>query len=473
LECDVNEPDKNRFRILVVEDNDTMREGMVAVLQKEGYAVEEASDGAAALALLEKRGVDLVITDHRMAGMEGLELLSRIKAGWPETEVVLITAYGTVELAVEAMKAGAWDFITKPFSGDALRLKADRVRAVVAERRKVSLLSDENRYLRDEFGGRFDEGAMVGDSPVMREVYETLRKVAASESTVLVFGESGTGKELVARAIHIQSRRKNGPFIRVACGALAEGVLESELFGHEKGSFTGAIRQKRGRFELADEGSLFLDEIGDITAATQVKLLRVLQEKEFERVGGEETVHVNVRIIAATHRDLLEQVRQGRFREDLYYRLHILPVRLPPLRDRKEDIPLLAGHFLKKISAGIRKSGVFITEDGIGILKEYDWPGNVRELENVLERALVLSENNRIDAESLSFLSVRPEGMDIAKEGLDLEAALASVEKRFLERAMDEAKGVKAKAAKILHIKESALYYKLEKYGLIRKDGTS
>ena len=465
----MNDANRNLFRILVVEDNDTMREGMVAVLRKEGYSVEEVSTGVDALALLEKKAADLVITDHRMAGMEGLELLGRIKSERPDTEVMLITAYGTVELAVEAMKAGAWDFITKPFSSDVLALKADRVFQIVRERKKISRLNDENQYLRDEFSGRFNDGAMVGDSPRMRTVFETIRKIAASDSSVLIFGESGTGKELVARAIHLHSERKKGPFIRVACGALAEGVLESELFGHEKGSFTGAIRQKHGRFELADKGTLFLDEIGDILATTQIKLLRVLQEKEFERVGGEETLSVDVRIITATHRDLLELVRQGRFREDLYYRLHILPIHLPPLRERREDIPLLAEHFLRKISAEIRKPGFAITDDGLRMLSAYDWPGNVRELENVLERALVLSEKNQIDSDSLSFLSVHPTGMEVAKDGMGLEAAIASLEKRLLEQAMEEAKGVKAQAAKKLNIKESALYYKLDKYGLIRK----
>jgi len=460
--------DRGQFRILVAEDNDTMREGMVAVLQKEGYAVEEASDGAAALAALERKPADLVITDLRMAGMGGLELLKTARTRRPATEVILITAYGTIELAVEAMKAGAWDFITKPFSGDALKLKADRAFAFASERRKVSRLRDENQYLRDEFGGG-GEPAMVGRSPKMAAVFQDIRKIAASESSVLIFGESGTGKELVARAIHMQSSRSGGAFIRVACGALAEGILESELFGHEKGAFTGAIRQKPGRFELADRGTLFLDEIGDISPATQVKLLRVLQEKEFERVGGEETLRVDVRIIAATHRDLMEEVRRGRFREDLYYRLHILPLHLPPLRERKEDIPLLADHFIRRLAPDIRRSTAELTDDGIRMLTSYDWPGNVRELENVLERALVLSEHNRIDSESLSFLTVRPKGMEVASEDMDLDEALASVEKRMLEQALSETKGIKARAAKLLGIKESALYYKLEKYGLIRK----
>jgi two-component system, NtrC family, response regulator HydG len=460
------------FRILVVEDNDTMREGMVAVLKKEGYAVSEASNGASALECLQSMAADLVITDHRMSGMEGVELLKRVKSQWPGTEVLFITAYGTVELAVEAMKAGAWDFLTKPFPADTLKLKAERVFRIVSERRAASRLEDENRYLRDEFAAGSGTGKLVGGSPVMIEVLRTLGKIASTESSVLVFGESGTGKELVAKAIHTQSLRRDGPFIRVACGALAEGVLESELFGHEKGAFTGAIRQKRGRFELADGGTLFLDEIGDITAATQVKLLRVLQEREFERVGGEETIHVDVRIIAATHRDLLAEVGRGRFREDLYYRLHILPIRLPPLRERREDVPLLAAHFLKKLSRELRKPQASLSDDAIRILMAYAWPGNVRELENVLERALVLSETGRIEAENLTFLSPESPGTGVAMDGMDLDAALDSLEKRMIERAMTESGGVKARAAKLLGVKESALYYKLEKHGLIPKSTT-
>jgi two-component system, NtrC family, response regulator HydG len=461
------------FRVLVVEDNDTLREGMTAVLQKEGYDVRAEPDGPAALARFAEKPPDLVITDFRMAGMDGLELLNRIKGLRPETEVVLVTAFGTVDLAVEAMKAGAWDFLPKPFSGDALRLKADRVFQIVSERRAASRLADENLYLRDEFVGRVGEGGIVGRSAPMRAVFADIRKIAASESSVLIFGESGTGKELVARAVHEAGGRSAGPFIRVACGALAEGILESELFGHEKGAFTGAIRQKRGRFELADGGTLFLDEIGDVSLSTQVKMLRVLQEREFERVGGEETLRVDVRIIAATHRDLQAEVRAGRFREDLYYRLHILPVRLPPLRERREDIPLLAEHFLRKLSAGLRKPGVRLTDGAIRILESYDWPGNVRELENVLERALVLSGEDRIDAENLSFLAGRPEGMEVAKDGMDLDATLEAVERRLLEQALALSGGVKARAAKMLNIKESALYYKLEKYGLVTKPGSS
>ncbi len=454
------------FRILVVEDNDTLREGMTAVLEKEGYDVRAESDGAAALRVFEERPADLVITDFRMAGMDGLALLGRIKGLRPETEVMMVTAFGTVDLAVEAMKAGAWDFLPKPFSGDALKLKADRVFRIVSERRAASRLADENLYLRDEFVGRVGENGIVGRSDRMRAVFADIRKIASSDSSVLIFGESGTGKELVARAVHERSGRSAGPFIRVACGALAEGILESELFGHEKGAFTGAIRQKRGRFELADGGTLFLDEIGDITPSTQVKLLRVLQEREFERVGGEETIRVDVRIIAATHRDLQADVKAGRFREDLYYRLHILPVRLPPLRERREDIRLLADHFIRRMSSQMRKPGVTLSDEGIRILECYDWPGNVRELENVLERALVLSDDDRIGSENLSFLSVKPEGMDVAKDGMDLDATLEAVEKRLLEKAMTLSGGVKARAAKLLNIKESALYYKLEKYGI-------
>jgi len=460
---------EGKLRILVVEDNDTMREGMTQVLRKAGYDVAQASSGADGLEWLDKHEIDLVITDYKMTGMDGLEVLKGVKTRAPRAEVMMITAYGTIELAVDAMKAGAWDFVTKPFSQDELKLKVNRVAELIHERQTSLRLAEENRYLKEEVGVRFNYGEIVGESKTMKKIYETIEKVSRSDSSVLITGESGTGKELVARAIHFNSPRKEAPFIRVNCGALAEGVLESELFGHEKGAFTNAIRRKKGRFELAHRGTLFLDEIGDIPLGTQVKLLRVLQEKEFERVGGEETIRVDVRLIAATHRDLSREVDEGRLREDLYYRLYILPIHLPPLKERKEDIPLLAEHFLVNLSHELKKPGIALTRGAMDVLTAYEWPGNIRELANVLERAVVLAEGNTIDVEELGFMAQKKAGTKIAERTLDLDTRLTDLEKQLLSQAMEATKGVKAKAARLLGIKEGALYYKLEKYGLIEK----
>lgn len=465
----VNEKSKATIRILVVEDNDAMRDGMVQVLRKGGYDVAEAAGGIEGLSLLDERNIDLVITDYKMTGMDGLQFLNEIKDRLPETEVIVITAYGTIDLAVDAMRAGAWDFITKPISKDELRLKVDRTAELIQERRIASRLAEENRYLKEEEDIRFNYGEIVGESKKMREIYRTIEKVAGNDTSVLILGESGTGKELVARAIHFNSLRKDRAFIRVNCGALAEGVLESELFGHERGAFTNALRRKKGRFELADRGTLFLDEIGDIPLGTQVKLLRVLQEKEFERVGGEETIRVDVRMIAATHRDLLGEVRQGGFREDLYYRLYILPIELPPLRERKKDIPLLARHFLKNLSNEMKKPEMLLSEEALAALVAYDWPGNIRELANVLERAVVLTDGNKIEAENLGFMIQGSKGTKIAEISLNLETRLASLERELLGEALKATKGVKAKAARLLGIKEGALYYKLGKYELMEK----
>ena len=457
------------LKILVVEDNDTMREGMVQVLGKAGYDVVEASGGAEGLDILNSHQTHLVITDYKMAGMDGLAFLMEIKKRWPRIEVIVITAYGTIELAVNAMKAGAGDFITKPFSKEALILKVGRAAELIRQRREMDRLTDENRYFKEEEHLRFNFGEIVGESEKMKAVYRLIDKVSQSDSSVLITGESGTGKELVARAVHFHSSRKDGQFIRVNCGALAEGVLESELFGHEKGAFTNAIKRKKGRFELAHGGTLFLDEIGDIPLNTQIKLLRVLQEKEFERVGGEETVAVDVRLIAATHRDLSLEVKEGRFREDLYYRLYILPIALPPLRERREDIPLIADHFMKNLCQDLVKANAVLSPSAVETLMAYDWPGNIRELGNVLERAVVLAEAERIEAEDLGFMIHESKGTKIAENSLDLELRLAALERDLLEQALEVSKGVKAKAARLLGIKEGALYYKLEKYGLMEK----
>lgn len=458
-------------KILIIEDNDTMREGMAAIVGKMKHECESASNGQSGLELLATSAFDMVVTDYKMEGMDGLEVLRQVKEKYPATEVLMITAYGTIELAVEAMKLGAVDFITKPFSHDEFRLKIERIVERIRERKELARLSEENIYLRDELAEQFNYGEIIGKSRAMQEVFRTIEKVAATDSSVLIYGESGTGKELVARAIHQSSSRKDKPFVRVNCGALVENLLESELFGHEKGAFTGAIKRKKGRFELAHQGSIFLDEIGDISPNMQLKLLRVLQEKEFERVGSEETIQVDVRVLAATNKNLSELVQQGKFREDLFYRLHIIPIYLPPLRERKEDIPLLAQHFLKQLAAELNKPVRQLSDAALEKMANYPWPGNVRELENVLERALVLSDKPVIDAADLPILQAT--GSDRLPNDLldrfrfNLNETLAAVEKQLLEKALIETGGNKNQAAKLLGIGTSLLYYKLEKYKII------
>ena len=459
--------------ILIIEDNDTMREGMAAIIQRMGHECDEARDGLAGIKLVESNNYELIVSDYRMKGMNGIEVLKQVKQQAPTSEVLIITAYGTIELAVEAMKLGAVDFITKPFSHDEFKLKIQRLLDRIKERKELARISDENVYLRDELEQRFNYGEIIGNSKVMQDVYRTIEKVAATDSSVLIYGESGTGKELVARAIHKLSPRKNKPFIRVNCGALAETLLESELFGHEKGAFSGAIKRKKGRFELAQQGSIFLDEIGDISPNMQTKLLRVLQEREFERVGGEETIQVDVRILAATNKNLAEQVEKGKFREDLYYRLFIVPIYLPALRDRKEDIPLLVDFFMKKLNSELKKNPIQISKAALEKLIAYPWLGNVRELENVLERAIVLCESQMLDVHDLPVLSqlcsTKVPSDIIERYQLSLNDTLYEVEKQLIQKAMHNSEGNKSEAARQLGIKVNLLYYKLEKYDLIKK----
>lgn len=460
-------------KLLIIDDNDTMREGMVAIVKKLGLECDEAKDGNSGVNLVKKNDYHLVVTDYRMEGLNGIEVLKQVKNQSPKTEVMVITAYGSIELAVEAMKYGAVDFITKPFSHDEFKIKVQRILDRVNEKRELTRISDENIYLREKLDEQFNFGEIIGNSKLMKDVYQTIQKVASADSSVLIYGESGTGKELVARAIHKMSSRKNKPFIRVNCGALAETLLESELFGHEKGAFSGAIKRKKGRFELAQQGSIFLDEIGDISLNMQTKLLRVLQEREFERVGGEETIQADVRILAATNKHLAEQVEEGKFREDLYYRLFIIPIYLPALRDRKDDIPLLVNHFLKKLAADLKKTPIQICQAALEKLGEYNWPGNVRELENVLERVLVLCENQQIDVFDLPILtrsnSAKIPSDVVDRRNFNLNDTLYDIEKQLIQRAMNETGGNKSRAAKLLGIKTSLLYYKLEKYNLLDK----
>ncbi len=448
-----------------------MREGIEEVLKRGRLDVTCVGSGTEAFEITRHQPFDLIISDYKMSPIDGLEVLRHVRDHSPETDVILITAFGTVEVAVEAMKLGAADFITKPFSPDELHVRVEKIIRMSDERRQMRLKSEENEYLRLEIEDRYNFGEIVGQSPRMREIFELVRKSAESDSSVVIYGESGTGKELVARAIHYHSARRDKPFIKVNCAALTETLLESELFGHERGAFTGAIRTKKGRFELADTGTLFLDEIGDISLNMQVKLLRAIQEQEFERVGGETTLSVDTRIIAATNRNLQESMKRGTFREDLYYRLNVIPVFVPPLRERKEDIPRLVDYFVKRMERDFGKPGIHITDGVYPLLVDYDWPGNVRELENVIERAVVLSNDNRLTETDFSMLSPSPPATlpirleEIERKGLT--EALESIEKALIEQALAKAGGGRSDAARMLGLKPSALHYKLEKYRLV------
>ena len=458
-------------RVLVIDDNETMRSGMALLLERMGHDVTAASGGVEGLRQMKARPFDLVITDYKMEDMDGLAVLDAVRRDYADTDVVVITAYGTIDVAVEAMRKGAADFVVKADAlYDVLRLRVEKVLKHRELRQSRDRLDEENQYLRDEIGVRFNFGEMVGRSRPMKTVYEMVEKVAETDSAVLVYGESGTGKELVARAIHRRSTRREGPFVKVNCGSLPRELVQSELFGHEKGAFTGAIRQKKGKFELAEGGTIFLDEIGDLPLEAQVNILRVLQTKEYDRVGGEETLHADVRVIAATHRVLREMVAEGAFREDLFYRLEVIPIRLVPLRDRKADIPDLVEHFLHKKCEEMNRPLKRLTDRAMAAMASYTWPGNVRELENVVERTLVLADGNVVDVNDLP-LDVEASRAEVSAEELEdsaipLTRRLEDLERQLIEQALEQAGGVKTKAAEMLGIKTSAFYYKLDKYGL-------
>jgi two-component system, NtrC family, response regulator HydG len=449
-------------KIWIVEDDRTIREAIEVILNKDGHITRAFRSAEEALDRPEN-DPDLLITDYKLPGINGIELIKKLKARSANLESIVITAFGSIDLAVDAIKHGASDFLTKPFSPDELMLKVQQLST-------LSRTKEQNQYFEEEMRDAFSGYEIIGSSEEMKRIYALLAKVSKSESTILIQGESGTGKELIARFIHYNSRRSKGPFIKVNCAALAEGVLESELFGHEKGAFTGSIRQRKGRFELAHQGTIFLDEIADLAAGVQVKLLRVIQEGELERVGGEQTIRVDARIIAATNKDLNEMVRKSHFREDLYYRLNVIPIELPPLRKRKSDIPELVEFFLKRLARENKRKGIQIDPDAMELLLDYPWPGNIRELENVLERAVVLCDSDRVTANELPFVheasAASPE-VPIQIFNGNLDDRLADIEKQLLLKAMQEAHGVKTRAARSLGIKTSTLYYKLEKYGLI------
>jgi len=451
-------------RIIVIEDNKTMREGVVESLRREGYAISAYENGPQALKEFQFKPAVLAIIDLKMEPMNGIQILEKIKEQNPTTEVLMISAYGTVEDAVKAMKLGAIDFLTKPFSPEELRIRVKKIIEKIENEKKIQELIEQNRLLSDELFVGYEE--MVGNSLLMKKIFTLVEQVSDSESFVLIQGESGTGKELIARAIHRRSRRVEKPFIKFSCGALNDNLLESELFGHEKGAFTGAIRQKKGRFELADGGTLFLDEVGDVSPLMQVKLLRVLQEGEFERVGGEVTIKTNVRIIAATNRDLHKLIQEEKFREDLYYRLSVIPIKIPPLRERKEDIPMLVEYFLKKLATRNNQTAKQIDVEGMKLLIDYDWPGNIRELENLMERLTVITPGNTIECDLIASHLYQKANHHLNYDNLSLERAVETFEKNLIVQALKKAEGVKSRAAKILEIPPSVLHYKLEKYGL-------
>jgi DNA-binding NtrC family response regulator len=451
--------------IIIIEDNDTMRLGIVESLQSEGYKVTAFDNGVEALKKFKFSPFAAAVIDLRMEPLNGIEVLKQIKECNPKTEVLMISAYGTVEDAVKAIQLGATDFLTKPFSPDELRIRIKKIWEKLQKEKKIEDLIEQNQLLNEELLTDYKD--IIGSSRAIKNVFSLIEQVAGKDSIVLILGESGTGKELVARAIHRKSKRADKPFIKVNCGILNENLLESELFGHEKGAFTGAVRQKKGRFELADTGTLFLDEIGDISTAMQVKLLRVLQEGEFERVGGEITVHTDVRVISATNKDLQKLVAEGKFREDLFYRLSVIPVSLPSLRERKEDIIQLVDYFLQRLAEKNRQTMKTISKEGMRLLIDYPWPGNIRELENLIERLFVISSEDEIAPE----LIARHLSSGIASyngfENLPLEDAVYSFEKNLVVQAMKKSNGIKNRAAKLLGISTSVLYYKLEKFGLL------
>jgi DNA-binding NtrC family response regulator len=449
-------------KILIVDDEEGMRRLLSRILVKEGYETFAAGNGEEAMQVIGHDQYDLVITDIKMPGMDGLELLSELKAYDPRLPIIVITAYGTVENAVQALRSGAYDYITKPFEGDEIRLTV----AKVLERER---LLAENRYLHEELEGRYGFSGIIGSSRVMQDVYDIAGSVADSTANVLITGESGTGKELIARSVHFNSPRKDKPFIVLNCAALSEGVLESELFGHEKGAFSGALHTKKGRFELADQGTLFIDEVGEMSLAAQVKLLRVIQEHEFERVGGNRTIKVDVRIVAATNKNLEEEVKTGGFREDLFYRLNVVNIDLPPLRERREDIEPLASHFLDKYTRETGKKIEQISPKAIACLVAHDWPGNVRELENAIERAVVLAKSEILTPRDF------PQGiqdkdqicLSLPESGGSLTDILEDLERQLIVQTLNREGRSQTKAAEVLGIKRTTLRYKMEKYSLL------
>ena len=449
------------YRVLVVDDDTAHRTMLRTLVGDWGYAIVEADDGEAAVAAVRAQPIDLVLMDIRMVRVSGIEALEQIKAINPAIPIVLMTAYASVEMAVDALKKGAYDYLIKPLDFDKLRLTLERALEHIR-------LTSENRQLKRQLEAGFQSADIIGSSPAMVRLMETVAQVAVSEATVMVTGESGTGKELVAAAIHHNSPRKAGPFVKVNCAAITETLLESELFGHEKGAFTGAERRKEGRFVQADGGSLFLDEVGEMPVSMQVKLLRVIQERELTRVGGEQTIPVDVRLIVATNQDLARMVKAGTFREDLYYRLNVVELKTPPLRARREDIPLLAAYFLTRFAEKNRKSVERFSPRAMDLLIRHPWPGNVRELMNTIERAVVLARSTCLDESDFAALTAWPHETDSALSSsvFPADIPLERIEREAIVNTLASADGNKSEAARRLGITRKTLREKLKKYDL-------
>ena len=449
-------------RVLVVDDERSMRELLAIMLKQAGHEVTVADGGEAAIQALKSDTFDLVITDLRMRRVDGLAVLRAAKEHSPQTVVLVVTAFASTETAVEAMKLGAYDYLTKPF-------KLDEIKLTIANALERKRLQDENQALKRQLRRQRGFENFIGKSRQMLDIFDTIRKAAEGVSTVLVTGESGTGKELVARAIHDESPRRNGPFVSVNCGAIPETLMESELFGHAKGAFTGAVADTVGLFSAAAAGTLFLDEITEVPPSVQVKLLRAIQEREIRRVGDTRDLKVDVRLIAASNRDVAKAVADGALREDLFYRLNVIPVHLPPLRERREDIPPLVGHFLTSLSAKLGRPVRGVTPEALTVLEHHHWPGNVRELENVIERALVLGSGDTLEASALPSdlglpRNVQEKPVEIPEEGLDLEATLSQIEQRYIQIALARTGGVQTRAAELLRVSFRQFRYKLQKY---------
>ena len=456
-----------KSRILVVDDEESIREFLEIMLKKEGYEVTTAEDGAKAKEILTKKSFDMIISDMQMPNVTGIELLRHVRESYPDICFMIITAFGTTETAVEAMKLGAYDYLTKPF-------KIDEVRLNIANALRSKNLETEVRVLKKELVKEYSFQNMVGNSDAMHSVFNLIQRVSQAPTNVLITGESGTGKEVIAKAIHYNGPLKDKPFVTVNCGAIPENLMESEMFGHKKGSFTGAIADKAGLFEVADGGTLFLDEVGELPASIQVKLLRAIQERIIRRVGATDDNKVEVRIIAATNRNLEEMVSKNTFRQDLFYRLNVINIKSPPLRERADDIPLLANHFLRKYNDKLSKQIQTISVEAMDILKKYNYPGNVRELENMIERTVALEAGSTILPESLPPMVNTPAGrkmassneIEIGDDGLDLDKVIGHIEKELLIKAIHASNGVKKKAAKLLKISFRSMRYRVEKYSL-------